>query len=154
MKVDAQVERTGFGQSLSVLQGCMVRQTPSSAVTSVRRQSRSLRPHGPVSDVVSAGLQEARRACPCTHCEPSSSDIGSPHDCAQKSVPSSWLAGKQVIGSPVWRSAPQRGSRAAVSHSNTRDWKSASSTEQERAVAATASVDRLDSASSRALAVT
>ena len=129
----------------------MVRQTPSSAVTSVRRQPRSLRPHGPSGDVASAGLQAARRACPCTHCEPSSSDIGSPHDCVQKSVPSSWLAGKHVIGSPVSTSAPQRGSRAAVSHVKTRSRKAASSTEH---ALADADATTADSASSRARAVT
>ena len=40
----AHVERTGLGQSLSVLHGCMVTHTPSSEVTSVRRQPRSALP--------------------------------------------------------------------------------------------------------------
>lgn len=98
----------------------------------------------------SAGLQAASRAFPCTHWAPSSSDIGSPHDRAQKSVPSSWLAGKHVIGWPLL-SLPQRGSRAAVSHSKTRAWKAVSSTEQAAAQTAPAAAD---SASSLARAVT
>ena len=63
------------------------------------------------------------------------SDIGSPHDRVQKSVPSSWLAGKQVIGWPL-RRCRSAGSRAAVSHSNTRASNAASSTEQPARAAA------------------
>src|SRR6185295_12022051 len=97
----AQVERTGLGQSLSAVHGCIVTQTPSSDVTSVRRQARS----GPqglgCSGRSSSGLQNASFAAPCTHTAFSpGSDIGASHDGVQKSVPSSWLAGKQVIGLP------------------------------------------------------
>ena len=137
--VPAQVDRTGLGQSLSTEHGSIVTQTPSSAVTSVRRQPRSLRPQGPSGVVVSSGRQAASFALPCTQTAFSSgSDIGSPHDCVQKSVPSSWLAAKQVIDWPL-RSVPHSGSRAAVSQVKTRAWKASSSTEQASARAASAS---------------
>src|SRR6185295_4391717 len=69
----------------------------------------------------------------------SGSDIGSPQACVQKSVPSSWLAAKQVIGWPS-RSVPHSGSRAAVSQVKTRAWNASSSTEQPSANAASASI--------------
>ena len=115
----------------------------------MRRQPRSLRPHGPLGVDVSSGLQNASFAPPCTQTVLSTAKRHrlSPHDWVQKSVPSSWLAGKQVIGLPS-RSVPQRGSRAAVSQVKTRAWKAASSTEQPIADAGAA----IETAAARAVA--
>ena len=60
-------------------------------------------------------------ALPCTQTALSSaSDIGSPHDCVQKSVPSSWLAGKQVIGWPLRVGAAARIARGGVAGEDAR----------------------------------
>ena len=154
--VAAHVERTGLGQSLSVLHGCighahalvLVRGDVGAQAAEIARRTAPLR--GGVAGERPHPRTPGVSAPPCKRIlRRASSDIGSPHDWRANNGSPHWPAGNRYRLPAGGRCRSARIARGGCPHANTRAWNAASSTSQpghERGAQASAATPAICSA--------